>query len=66
MLLGAIPAAVWGVEGAVEKNLKVIDTVIAPGATGEGDQTRAACSQCLTVPGRSAVLGRGLLRVRAP
>lgn len=41
ILLGAIPAAVWGIEGAVEKNLKVVDAVIAPGATGEGDQTRA-------------------------
>lgn len=41
LLLGAVPAAVWGLGGAIEKNLKMIDAVIAPGATGDGDQTRA-------------------------
>lgn len=41
MLLGAIPAAVWGLDGAAAMNRKMIDVVIAPGATGEGDQTRA-------------------------
>jgi hypothetical protein len=41
VLLGVIPAAVWGVPGAVEKNRKVVDLVLAPGATGGGDQTRA-------------------------
>ncbi|OWK43434.1 glycosyltransferase family 87 protein [Fimbriiglobus ruber] len=40
VLLGVIPAAVWGVEGAVDNNLKVFSAVIAPGSLGVGDQTR--------------------------
>lgn len=41
VLLGVIPAAVFGPAGAVRENRKVFDQVIAPGATGGGDQTRA-------------------------
>jgi hypothetical protein len=40
-LLGVVPVAVWGVEGAIRNDLKIIDAVLAPGATGGGDQTRA-------------------------
>lgn len=41
VLLGVVPAAVWGVGGAVEMNRKVVELVLMPGATGGGDQTRA-------------------------
>jgi alpha-1,2-mannosyltransferase len=41
VLLGVLPAAVWGVGGAVEMNRRVVELVLKPGATGEGDQTRA-------------------------
>jgi hypothetical protein len=41
LLFGVLPAAVWGPAGAVEMNRKVLDQVLAPGATGAGDQTRA-------------------------
>ena len=41
VLLGVVPAAVWGVNGAVEQNRTMLRVVIAPGTTGEGDQTRA-------------------------
>ena len=39
--LGVIPAAVWGVDGAVELNARMVRGVLAPGAGADGDQTRA-------------------------
>jgi hypothetical protein len=41
VLLGVLPAAVWGAGGAVEMNRRMIEQVLRPGATGDGDQTRA-------------------------
>ncbi|HUR56040.1 MAG TPA: glycosyltransferase family 87 protein, partial [Gemmataceae bacterium] len=41
LLLGVVPAAFFGPAGAIRENLKMFDQVIAPGATGGGDQTRA-------------------------
>jgi alpha-1,2-mannosyltransferase len=41
LLLGALPACVFGVGGAVRENMKLVDQVLTPGATGGGDQTRA-------------------------
>ncbi len=41
VLLGAVPAAVWGVGGTVEQNRTFVTAVLAPGAFGDGDQTRA-------------------------
>ena len=41
LLFAGLPVAVWGVPGAVEMNKKVVNLVLAPGATGGGDQTRA-------------------------
>jgi hypothetical protein len=41
VLLGVVPAAVWGVQGAIDANRKVVELVLRPGATGGGDQTRA-------------------------
>jgi hypothetical protein len=41
LLLGVLPACVFGVPGAVRENLKLVDQVLVPGTTGAGDQTRA-------------------------
>jgi hypothetical protein len=41
VLLGVIPALWWGVDGMIDANRKVVELVIRPGTTGEGDQTRA-------------------------
>lgn len=41
VLFGVIPVAVWGIDGAVKANLRIVDTVLKPGTTGGGDQTRA-------------------------
>lgn len=41
LLLGVLPACVFGVSGAVRENRKLVDQVLLPGTTGEGDQTRA-------------------------
>ena len=41
VLLGAVPALVWGPAGAVEQNRTMLTAVLAPGATGAGDQTRS-------------------------
>jgi hypothetical protein len=41
LLLGFLPACVFGVSGAVRENRKLVDQVLLPGTTGEGDQTRA-------------------------
>ena len=41
LLFGVLPACVFGVGGAVRENLKLVDQVLTPGATGDGDQTRA-------------------------
>jgi hypothetical protein len=41
LLLGVLPACVFGVSGAVRENLKLVDQVLVPGTTGNGDQTRA-------------------------
>jgi hypothetical protein len=41
VLLGALPAAVWGIDGAVRNDLRVVDAVLLPGASEAGDQTRA-------------------------
>ncbi len=41
VLLGAVPAAVWGPAGAVELNRTMVQVVVAPGTVGAGDQTRA-------------------------
>ena len=40
VLLGAVPAAVWGPAGAVEQNRTMLTAVLAPGAVGVGDTTR--------------------------
>jgi hypothetical protein len=42
VLLLVIPATFFGPLGAVQENLKMVNQVLAPGATGGGDQTRAA------------------------
>jgi alpha-1,2-mannosyltransferase len=39
--LGVLPAAVWGVSGAVEMNRTMLKVVLEPGATGRGDTSRA-------------------------
>ncbi len=41
VLLGAVPAVVWGPAGAVDQNRTMLTAVLAPGAVGAGDQTRA-------------------------
>lgn len=41
VLFGLIPTALWGIDGAVKSNLRIIDAVLKPGTTGGGDQTRA-------------------------
>ena len=41
LLLVAVPAAVWGGQGMIDNNLTFLDAVLAPGALGIGDQTRA-------------------------
>jgi hypothetical protein len=41
LMLGVLPAGVFGVSGAIRENLKFVDQVVVPGATGHGDQTRA-------------------------
>ncbi len=41
VLLGVLPAAVWGIDGGVRADLRVVDAVLMPGATGDGDPTRA-------------------------
>src|SRR5581483_3550047 len=41
LLLGVLPAAVWGAGGAVGMNRRVVELVLRPGATGGGDRTRA-------------------------
>lgn len=41
VLLGVVPALVWGIDGAIDSNRKVLELVVKPGTTGGGDQTRA-------------------------
>jgi hypothetical protein len=41
LLLGVLPACVFGVSGAIQENRKLVEQVLLPGATGNGDQTRA-------------------------
>ncbi len=41
LLLGVLPACVFGVSGAIQENRKLVDQVLLPGTTGQGDQTRA-------------------------
>ncbi len=41
LLLGAVPAAVWGVDGAVAVNAKLVRVVLGPVFDKDGDQTRA-------------------------
>lgn len=41
LLLGVLPACVLGVSGAIRENRKLVDQVLVPGTTGQGDQTRA-------------------------
>ena len=40
-LLFILPMSVWGIHGAIQNNLTFVDAVLAPGAIGTGDQTRA-------------------------
>ncbi len=39
--LGVIPTVLWGPQGAIDVNRQLLAVVLQPGATGEGDQTRA-------------------------
>ena len=39
--LGVIPTVLWGPQGAIDINRQLLAVVLQPGATGEGDQTRA-------------------------
>ena len=41
VLLFILPVSVWGINGAIQNNLTFVDAVLAPGALGTGDQTRA-------------------------
>lgn len=41
VLLAVVPIAWWGLDGALDANRKLVHQVVTPGATGEGDQTRA-------------------------
>jgi hypothetical protein len=41
LLLVILPACVFGISGAVKENRKLVEQVLFPGVTGEGDQTRA-------------------------
>jgi hypothetical protein len=41
LLFGVLPACVFGVSGAIRENRKLVDQVLIPGTTGNGDQTRA-------------------------
>ena len=41
ILLGVLPAAVWGVDGAIRMNRTFVDVVLIPGSTNTGDQSRA-------------------------
>jgi hypothetical protein len=40
-LVGVVPAAVWGVDGAVRVNAKMVRVVLGPVFDKDGDQTRA-------------------------
>ncbi len=41
VLLGVVPTLVFGFDGMVRSHVEFVDTVLAPGAFGTGDQTRA-------------------------
>ncbi len=41
LLIGVVPVAVWGVEGAVDVNAKVVRVVLGPVFHDDGDATRA-------------------------
>ena len=41
VLLGVVPSLWWGFDGMIDGNRKVVELVLKPGTTGEGDQTRA-------------------------
>jgi hypothetical protein len=41
VLLGVVPAAVWGPAGAVELNRRMVEVVLAPALASGGDATRA-------------------------
>ena len=40
LLMGALPAAVWGVDGAIRMNRNFFELVATPGLTNTGDATR--------------------------
>lgn len=41
VLVGVVPAAVWGVDGAIDVNAKLVRVVLGPVFSADGDQTRA-------------------------
>ena len=41
LLLGVVPAAVWGVEGGLRMNMAFLKQVVTPGMTNTGDETRS-------------------------
>ena len=41
LLLGVVPAAVWGADGAIRMNRAFLEQVVAPGVTNTGDETRS-------------------------
>lgn len=41
LMLGVLPACVFGVSGTIRESRKLVDQVLLPGTTGAGDQTRA-------------------------
>ena len=41
LLLGVLPTAVWGIDGAIRMNRNFFEQVLAPGMTNTGDETRS-------------------------
>ncbi|HEX4609634.1 MAG TPA: glycosyltransferase family 87 protein [Urbifossiella sp.] len=56
-LIGVVPTAVWGVDGAVAVNTKMVRVVLGPVfASGDGDQTRAKELHNMTATDNQSVL----------
>lgn len=56
VLIGVVPVAVWGVEGAVEVNTKVVRVVLGPVFDDNGDATRSKEMHDVTATDSQSVL----------
>ncbi|MBN9519941.1 DUF2029 domain-containing protein [bacterium] len=54
-LIGVVPAAVWGVDGAVAVNAKMVRVVLGPVFDKDGDQTRAKELHAVTATDNQSV-----------